>query len=115
MADLDDAVGEMVTDLHAEAGRTVTYRRGGVSLGTLTMSRHRQPSQIVDNGMGGIIEITPIDFIAKTSELLADPPLRGDKIVVGSDVYEVNPPGGEKVFRRIGDQITRIHTKQVAS
>jgi hypothetical protein len=115
MPDLDDAVGEMVTDLHAEAGRTVTYRREGVSRGTLTMSRHRQPSQAVVDANGGITEITPVDFIAVTSELLVDPPLRGDQIVVGSEVFEVRPTTSEKVFRRIGDQMTRIHTKQVAS
>lgn len=115
MPDLDDAVGDMVTDLHAEAGRTVTYRRDGVPRGTLTMSRHRQPSQYVDNGQGGIIEVMSVDFIAKTSALLFDPPMKGDQIVVGSDVFEVLPTVGEKVFRRISDQMTRIHTKQVAS
>ncbi len=115
MPDLDDAVGDMVTDLHAEAGRTVTYRREGAVLGTLTMSRHRQVSQPVVDGTGGIIEVTPVDFLAKTSELLVDPPLRGDQIVVGADVFEVRPTTSEKVFRRIGDQMTRIHTKQVNS
>jgi hypothetical protein len=115
MPDFEDAIGDMVTDLHAEAGRTVTYRREGRVLGTLTMSRHRQVSQVVDNGQGGFVEITPIDFVGKTSELLVDPPLRGDQIVVGSEVYDVRPTTSEKVFRRIGDQMTRIHTKQVAS
>jgi hypothetical protein len=115
MPDLDDAVGDMVTDLHAEAGRTVTYLREGVSRGTLTMSRHRQVSQYVDNGQGGITEVMSVDFLAKTSALLLDPPLEGDKIVVGSETYEVLPTVGEKVFRRISDQMTRIHTKQVAS
>ncbi len=115
MPDLEDAIGDMVTDLHAEAGRSVTYRREGVTRGTLTMSRHRQQSQYVDNGNGGIVEVLPIDFIAKTSALLVDPPLRGDQIVVGSEVYEVLPTSGEKVFRRISDHMTRIHTKQVSS
>lgn len=115
MPDLDDAVGEMVTDLHEVAGRTVTYYRGGVNRGTLTMSRHRQQSQYVDNGQGGIIEVTPVDFIALTSELILDPPIKGDKIVVAGETFEVLPTTGEKVFRRIGDQMTRIHTKQVAS
>lgn len=118
MPDLDDAVGEMVTDLHEVAGRTVTYYRGGVNRGTLTMSRHRQQSQYVDNGQGGIIEVTPVDFIGKTSALealSAFPPVKGDLIVVGSDTFQVLPTVGEKVFRRIGDQMTRIHTKQVAT
>ena len=118
MPDFDDAVGDLVTDLHSEAGRTVTYRRGGASLGTLTMSRHRQQSQYVDNGQGGIIEVTPVDFIGKTSALealSAFPPLKGDLIVVGSETFEVLPTVGEKVFRRISDQMTRIHTKRVAN
>lgn len=114
MPDMEDAVGEMVTDLHAEAGRTVTYLRDGISLGTMTMSRHRQPTSYLDNGQGGVIEVTPVDFIALTEELLVDPPLRGDQIMVGTDRYEVLPTIGEKVFRRISDEMTRIHTKQVA-
>lgn len=115
MPDLDDAVGDMVTDLHAEAGRTVTYRRDGVARGTLTMSRHRQAGQYVDNGQGGIVEVLSVDFIAKTAALPFDPPLSGDQIVVGAEVFEVLPTVGEKVFRRISDQMTRIHTKQVAN
>lgn len=126
MPDLDDAVGDMVTDLHAEAGRPFTYRRGGVSLGTVTLSRHQQQSQQVIDGNGGITEITPVDFIGKTASLPVDP-LRDDKIVddinettlerrtVPVATYEVRPTTGEKVSRKVSPQMTRIHTKQVAN
>ncbi len=113
MSDLDDAVGDMVTDLLTEAGRSVTYYRSGVSQGTVTMSRQRQPSQYLDNGQGGIVEVVPIDFVCLTADLPVTPQ-RGDQITVGSDRYEVMPTIGEKVFRRLSDQMTRIHTKQVA-
>ncbi len=112
MSALDDAVGEMVDDLLAEAGAVVSYLRGGIEIGTLTMSLQRQPSQYIDNQQGGLIEITPVDFIAKTSDLPSFPPLRGDQIVIGGETFEVVPTTGEKVFRRVSYQMTRIHTKQ---
>lgn len=113
MSALDDAVGEMTDDLLAEAGRTVSYLRSGVAAGTPTLSRHQQPSQYLDNGNGGIIEVTPVDFIGVTSTLPFDPPLKGDQIVDGGLTYELLPTIGEKVFRRISPQMTRLHTKQV--
>lgn len=115
MSALEDAVGEMADDLLDEAGRSMTYFRDRVSAGTVTMSKHQQQSQYIDNGQGGVIEITPVDFLAKTSTLPFDPPLKGDKIVDGTATYEVLPTVSEKVFRRISPQMTRIHTKQVAS
>ena len=115
MSDLDDAVGEMAEDLLVTAGRTVTYYRGGVAAGTPTMSKQSQPSLYVDNGNGGLIEVSPVDFVVKTSALPFDPPLRGDRLVVGGETFEVLPTVGEKVFRRISPQMTRIHTKQVAT
>ncbi len=115
MPDFDDAIGDMVDDLLTEAGRSVTCLRGGVAAGTITMRKSPQPSQYIDNGNGGLIEISPVDFIGKTSELLFDPPLRGDQFVVAGETFEVLPTVGEKVFRRISPQMTRIHTKQVAT
>jgi len=103
----------MVADLLDDAGRSVTYYRGGVSQGTVTMSRQRQPSQYLDNGQGGIVEVVPIDFVCVTADLSVTPQ-RGDQIVVGNERYEVMPTVGEKVYRRLSDQMTRIHTKQVA-
>lgn len=118
MPTFEDAIGDMVDDLHAEAGRIVSYRRDGVSLGTATMSRHRHPSRSFDDGEGGVIEVLPYDFIAKTADLEAlnaDPPLTGDRIVVGTETYEVLPLVAEKTFRRVGDQMIRIFTKQISA
>lgn len=111
---MDDAIGEMVDDLLDEAGRTVTYLRDGVSAGSVTMSRQQQVSQWVDTGNGGLVEVVPVDWVAKTADLPFDPPIRGDRIVDGDEAFEVLPTTSEKVFRRISPQMTRLHTKQVA-
>lgn len=113
----DTAVAAAFDSAAAVHGRTVTYRRDGVTAGTLTMIRARQPSQYVDDGQGGLIEVSPVDFLGKTSALPFDPPLAGDQIVDAetNETYEVLPTVGEKVYRRISDSMTRVHTKQVAS
>lgn len=113
MSALDDAIGEMVDDLLDEAGRTVTYLRDGVSAGSVTMSRQQQPGQWIDAGNGGLVEVVPVDWVAKTADLPFDPPQRGDRLIDGDEAFEVSPTTGEKVFRRLSPQMTRLHTKQV--
>lgn len=113
MPELDDAVGDMVDDLLACAGRSVGCYRDGVLGGTITMARLRQQSATVDVGDGGFVEFIPYDFVTKTSDLIYDPPLTGDRFKVGSETYEAVPLVGEKTYRRMADQMTRIHTKQV--
>lgn len=113
MPDVDDDVESMVTDLHASHGRTVTYARGASSA-SVTMSKHRQQSFQVDNGNGGIIEVQPIDWVCLTDDLPYGDPVRGDTITVSGVTYEVLPTTSEKVFRRINDAMTRVHTKQIS-
>lgn len=112
--DLEAAVGLMADDLLTINGQAVSYLRDGVEAGTPTMSKQRQPAQYIDNGNGGFIEVVPVDFVCKTADLPFNPPLRGDQIVVDGEIFEVLPTTGEKVYRVISSQMTRIHTKQVS-
>ncbi len=113
MSDFDDAIGTMTTDLLTEAGLSVTYVRGNVS-STITLRKSVQPVSVIDTGNGHYLEVRPVDFIGLTTALPYDPPERGDKLIVGGETFEVQPTTSEKVFRRISQQMTRIHTKQVA-
>jgi hypothetical protein len=113
MSDFDDAIGDMTDILLDEAGGAFVYHRGAESA-SITLRRSGQMPYQVDNGNGQIVEVRTVDFIAKTTSLPYAVPLRGDKITGGGLTYEVNPPpGGDKVFRQISPQMTRLHTKQV--
>lgn len=112
---LDTAVSAMVDSLLAADGVECDYVRDGAVVGQVTLSIKKQPSQLVDNGMGGLIEILPVDAIGKTVDLPVDEPKRGDKIVDGDTTYEVLPTVSEKVFRKISPSMIRIHMKQVAT
>ena len=112
MSDFDDAIGTMTTDLLTEAGGSFVYIRGRTST-TITLDKRTLPSMIIEPEPGMQIEITPVDFKALTIALPYDPPERGDKITGGGMTFEVMPTVSEKVYRRISQQMTRIHTKQV--
>jgi hypothetical protein len=78
------------------------------------LRKSQQQSQLIDNGNGYLIEVAPVDFIGLTSAFPYDPPERGDMIKAGGLTWEVQQPtGSEKVYRRITDTMTRVHTKQI--
>jgi hypothetical protein len=110
--DFDDAIGDMTTELLAEAGGSFVYVRG-VTTTTVTLRKSVGQSMIMDLANGVQIEVRPVDFICLTTGLPYDPPERGDKIIGDGLTYEVQPTVSEKVYRRISQQMTRIHTKQV--
>ena len=112
MSDFDDAIGDMATDLLAEAGGSFVYLRG-TSKTTVTMRKSNLAPMILEAGNGTQIEVFAVDFILLTSDLPYGDPQRGDQIKSGGLTWEVLPTTSEKVFRRISDQMTRIHTKQV--
>jgi len=112
---LDDAVSSMVDSLLGSDGVECEYIREGAVLGTMTLSIRKQPSQVIDNGQGGLIEILPVDAIGKAADLPSGEPKRGDRIKAGETTYEVLPTVSEKVFRKISDSMIRIHMKQVAT
>jgi hypothetical protein len=112
MSDFEDAIGDMVSDLLAEAGGSFFYFRGSERT-PVTFRKSVLTPMIIDTGNGTLIEVRPVDFICLTSDLPYAVPLRGDQIRSGSLTWEVQPTTSEKVFRQISDQMTRIHTKQV--
>jgi hypothetical protein len=112
VSDFDDAIGGMTDDLLTEAGESCIYIRGTEST-TITLRRSPGRSQYIDNGNGGVIEIRPTDWIARTSALPYAIPQAGDIITVAGKRYELQPFGGEKVFRVTSPQMTRLHSKQV--
>jgi hypothetical protein len=112
MSDFDDAIGSMTTDLLTEAGGSFVYLRGNTST-TITLRKSQQRSEFIEAGNGIITEVRPIDFIGLTTAFPYDPPERGDRIVGGGMTFELQPGVGEKVFRRISQQMTRVHTKQI--
>lgn len=114
MSDFDDAVGDMTTDLLAEAGASMKYLRGNASA-TVTLRKSVQPVYQIDSGNGSLIEVRPVDFIGLTSALPYDPPARGDRLIVGGETFEVQPTVSETVFRRLSSQMTRIHAKQIGT
>jgi hypothetical protein len=113
MSDFDDAIGDAIADLLAEAGTACVYIRGS-STASVTLRKSTLQPVIVDNGAGHLSEVQPVDFIGRTSQLPFDPPISGDRIKIGDESFEVNPLISEKCFRRISPQMTRIHCKRVA-
>lgn len=115
MSGFDDEIGDMVDDLLTEAGGAFTYRHVVTSQEeTITARKSVLPSFQIDNGAGFLIEVRPADFIMKTAALPFGNPVKGQRIEDGSEVYEIWSVSGEKCFRQISPQMTRIHTKRIA-
>lgn len=112
MSDFDDAIGDMTTDLLTEAGGSFVYHRGTTST-TITLRKSTLPPVQMENGEGVIIEVRPVDFIALTTALPYAVPLAGDKITGDGETFELQPTTGQKVWRQISPQMTRLHTNKV--
>ena len=113
MTDFDDAIGDATTTLLAEAGGTFTYCRGATEFTGLSARKSTMPALQMENGEGLVIEVRPVDFIFLTSSLPYPKPEAGDRITDGTEVWELMPTVGEKVFRQISPQMIRLHTKKV--
>jgi hypothetical protein len=112
MSDFDDAIGGMTTDLLAEAGGAFVYHRGTVST-TITLRKSTLQPTLMEGSDGVIVEVRPIDFLALTSALPYAVPMAGDQITGGGETFELQPMTGEKVWRQISPQMTRLHTKKI--
>ena len=109
----DSDIADATIDLLTEAGGSFVYVRGNQAT-TITLRKSVQQPELIDNGQGVITEVRPVDFIGLTTALPYDPPERGDRIKGGGMTFEVQQPtSSEKVFRRITQTVTRIHTKQI--
>lgn len=112
MSDFDDAIGDMTQDLLTEAGGSFVYHRDQTST-TITLRKSTLRPVQMENGEGVIVEVRPVDFIALTSALPYAVPLAGDQITGGGKRYELQPTTGQKVFRQISPQMTRLHTNEI--
>ena len=68
MSDFEDAIGDAVDDLLAEAGVACVYIRGNETT-SVTLRKSTLPPVVIDNGSGHLVEIQPVDFIGKTITL----------------------------------------------
>ena len=109
----DTSIGGMVNDLLEESGESFTYRRVGVTDGTVTF-RKSQPVSMAIDASGMMIEMQQVDFIGLMASLPHGLPLRGDWLERGTEVYEVHATGSERPYRIINPTMIRIHTKQVS-
>lgn len=114
MSDFDDDVGAMASDLLVAAGDAYTYRNGaGGAVATVTAVKSSPPSFQIDNGDGLLIEVRPVDFKMKTSDLPFGNPVKGQRFERLGSVWEVQPTTSEKCFYQQSPQMTRIHTKLI--
>lgn len=110
MSDFDDAIGDAVSDMLAEAGSDFSYIRDGEST-TVTLRKANQPSAFIE--VDGVqIELISTDFIGLAAELPYSIPRKGDRITDGTTTWEVQPTVSEKPYRMLADQIIRIHARQ---
>lgn len=109
---LDDGITRMMSLLTQFSGTEAVYIRGNATT-TVTLRKCVQPAIQLDTGTGHIIEVSPVDFLGSTSTLPYAEPVKGDRIKVGSETFEVDPVVGNTVYRRVSPALTRIHTKKV--
>jgi len=91
---------------------TATYRRGGTALSGIAITDGTSGRQI--DQLTGILTWNDKDWLIPASVLTLGEPLRGDKIEVGGEVYEVLAADGEDCWRWSDNhkKIYRIHTKR---
>lgn len=110
---LDSDVTDMVDDLLDEHGVSCVYSRGASSSTVdLCLLRSQVPT-LIEVGEGMVTEILRFDILMRTSSLPFGNPVADDTITIDSVTYLVKQIGGEKVFRQMSPQLTRIHTVQV--
>jgi len=106
-----DAETWLAGQLQNNLATTITYRRGGRSI-SIAATRGATGHQV--DQLTGIFSWFDQDWIIPASVLTLGEPVRGDKIEVGSEVYQVLPPNGEECWRWSGNNQTtyRIHSKR---
>jgi hypothetical protein len=121
MSDQLSQAAEWLNDQRqAHLARTVTYRRGGLSV-QLSATRGQTVFRLAD-GYGATVRTVQRDYLVAASDLILDGavtlPIRGDQIVDDTEVYEVMGPGSNEPDWRFADPdrlALRIHVKHVAT
>jgi hypothetical protein len=116
MADiLADAAAWIADQQQYHLATTGTYRRGGSALEDIAITRGSSGRQV--DQLTGIVSWFDQDWLIPASVLTIGPPLAGDKIEVGTEVYEVLPPNGEDCWRWADNHqvMYRIHSKRYSA
>jgi len=107
-----------VPQLQREFGVSVTFIRGIYSSASITARRNDVEHKTID-GNGIPISITMRDFVLPVSSVVIDgdtvEPRTGDRIMEGSEVFEIQPPDENKlsVELQAGGYEWICHTKRV--
>lgn len=96
------------------AAQTVSYQRGA-NVWVLQATRGRTEFEEEDLEGGGVQRIEARDYLIRVADLVAGPPLEGDRILDAGRVYEVASLAGQPpwVFTNVHQVTYRIHTKPV--
>ena len=98
--------------LQANLATSITYRRGGTDL---SISATKGASQHQVDQMTGVFSWFDQDWLIPAEVLTIGVPLSGDKIVYGTEEFEVLPATGEECWRWSDNHETiyRIHSKRI--
>lgn len=110
---LDADVTAMIADVLDEHGVPCVYARASSSIAVNLCLLRPQGPVLFEAGNGMVVEIERVDIIFRTSDLPYGDPIADDHITIDSVKYLAKQISGEKVFRRLSPQLTRIHTVQV--
>jgi hypothetical protein len=122
---LKAGVEYLIDQIKAQAGRSVTYRRGAASV-TLTVTLGKKRLMLGDDVGGLRIQHSDRDYLIAAADLVLSgsltTPAKGDTILDDNEpdgtarVWEVLSPGGDEAPWQWSDpyqQLLRCHTKWV--
>lgn len=103
--------------LPAAAGGEITYAHGAITVKIDAAFGSSEFATSIADGV--LVEHSDRDFIFPAADLVLSgvvaTPTRGDRITVGTEVFEVMAPGGAQVYRPCDPQgaMIRVHTKKL--
>jgi hypothetical protein len=116
---LQDGTDWLIDRLEEEAGRTVTYTRGVLTL-AMTAICEEQEYAVTDDKRLIPVRIVSHDFILRRSQITfggaVSDPRAGDRIIDNAGTFELMPLGVSPCFQWLdpdGDMVL-VHTKKVA-
>lgn len=118
MSLLTDGLSWLSRQLPTAAGQSVTYKRG---VNDLVIPDAVQGREVFESEGedGSLVRSIQIDWVIHKDRLqiAAVPflPEVGDRVVAADGTYEVQLLGDEPCFRRITDELFRIHVRKIAN
>lgn len=118
MSLLTDGMNWLSKQLPSAAGQAVTYYRGASPIAIPDATQGREVFE-AEGEDGSLLRSVQIDWIIHRNRLqiAAVPflPEVGDRVVSADGTYEVQLLGDEPCFRRITDDLFRIHVRKIAN